>query len=415
MVVAAVVVIVTYIGIAFTRLPKVNIDRPSAAFTGAVLMVLLGVITFEQAVTAIDFNTIALLLGMMVLVVVLQKAGFFTLLAVKSISMAGTPRRLLVIVVVSTAVASAFLINDIVVLLFTPVVINACRMMRVNPVPYLVGEAMASNTGSAATMIGNPQNMLIGISSGISFTRFFLHLLPIATLSTAALLAVLFLFYGRQLGRQAHCAAVVPQQYQYNRNALRFAVPILGLAVVLFFCSSWLKLELPLIALGVAALSLLVGGIRPSEVIRGVDWVLLLFFAGLFIVIAGAYEAGIFDRMLEMVSITPDMKGVLSLTGFSVVVSQLTSNVPLTMLLLPVLSNTQGDLLWITLAATATLGGNLTIIGAVANIIVAEEADRDGVRLKFWEFFRVGALVTAVTVAIAVLVILAQYELGVLS
>ncbi|MCX8126383.1 MAG: SLC13 family permease, partial [Dehalococcoidia bacterium] len=165
MLVATVILIVSYIGIAFTRLPHVNIDRPSAAFTGAVLMVVCGVISFDEAVRAIDFNTIALLLGMMVLVSVLQQAGFFTMLAVKSVVLAGSPRKLMLTVIGTTALFSALFVNDAVVLFFTPIILQTCRLMKLKPVPSLVAEAMAANIGSTATIVGNPQNMLIGIKS----------------------------------------------------------------------------------------------------------------------------------------------------------------------------------------------------------------------------------------------------------
>ena len=180
MLIAAIILAMTYVGIAFTRLPRINIDRPAAALAGGLLMVLAGVLTFQQAVAAVDFNTLALLLGMMLLVVVLQRGGFFTLLAVRSVAVAASPAKLMLSVVVASAVCSAFLVNDVVVLLFTPVVIQACRIQRVNPVPYLIGEAMASNIGSTATIVGNPQNMLIGVVSGISFARFFAYLAPVA-------------------------------------------------------------------------------------------------------------------------------------------------------------------------------------------------------------------------------------------
>lgn len=203
MLTAAIILILTYIGIAFTRLPWVNVDRSSAAFTGGVLMVLFGVLTFDEAVRAVDFNTITLLLGMMVLVAALKEVGFFDLLAAKSLSLARTPRRLLLLVIIATAVSSAFLVNDTVVLLFTPIVIHVCRHRRVNPVPYLIAEAMASNIGSTATIVGNPQNMLIGITSGISFARFFLYLLPVSVVSTVALILIMYAFYRKTFSRGA--------------------------------------------------------------------------------------------------------------------------------------------------------------------------------------------------------------------
>ncbi|HZA23898.1 MAG TPA: SLC13 family permease, partial [Dehalococcoidia bacterium] len=160
--VATAILALTYLGVAITRLPHINVDRPSAAFTGAVLMVLLGVLSFDAAVRAIDFQIIALLLGMMILVAALERSGFFAYVASRLLAMGTTPVRLLVVVVVGTGILSAVLVNDTVVLFLTPVVIQACRMLRTNPVPYLIAEAMASNIGSTATIVGNPQNILIG-------------------------------------------------------------------------------------------------------------------------------------------------------------------------------------------------------------------------------------------------------------
>jgi len=413
MLTAAVILALTYVGVAFTRLPRVNIDRPSAAFTGGVLMVLCGVLTFEEAVGAIDFNTIALLLGMMVLVAALKAVGFFTLLATKSLALASTPRRLLLLVVVATAVSSAFLVNDAVVLLFTPIIIHACRARKVNPVPYLIAEAMASNIGSAASIVGNPQNMLIGITSGISFARFFLYLLPVSVVSTAVLVLVMYGLYNKTL-KQGFDTSSNPQVDgpPYDARAIKRLAPILVLVVLAFFLSSVVRVQIPLIALACAALVLVVGQVKPSNIIREVDWVLLLFFAGLFIVIEGAHAAGVLDVFIETVVFAPNWAGIASISAVSTVVSQLVSNVPLTMLLLPVLKNIPGDTLWIALAAGSTLGGNLTIIGAVANIIVVEGAAREGIHIGFLEFLKVGAVVTVVTVGLSILILGGEYWAG---
>ncbi|MDP2744576.1 MAG: SLC13 family permease [Dehalococcoidia bacterium] len=413
MLTAAIILILTYIGIAFTRLPWVNVDRSSAAFTGGVLMVLFGVLTFDEAVRAVDFNTITLLLGMMVLVAALKEVGFFDLLAAKSLSLARTPRRLLLLVIIATAVSSAFLVNDTVVLLFTPIVIHVCRHRRVNPVPYLIAEAMASNIGSTATIVGNPQNMLIGITSGISFARFFLYLLPVSVVSTVALILIMYAFYRKTFSRGPDTAdEPVKEPPTYDARALRRLLPILLLVLIAFFLSSFLKLSIPLIALSAAALVLLAAHARPSSIIREVDWVLLLFFAGLFVVIEGAHRAGVLDVFIERVTVAPDLSGIASVSIVSTLVSQIVSNVPLTMLLLPMLKNVPGDVLWIALASGSTLGGNLTIIGAVANIIVVEGASRDGVHVGFFEFLKVGAVVTAVTIGLSIMILGAEYWLG---
>jgi Na+/H+ antiporter NhaD/arsenite permease-like protein len=426
MLAAGVILVITYVGIAFTRLPRVNIDRPAAALLGAILMILAGVLTFQEAVSAIDFNTLALLFGMMCLVAVLKRGGFFTLLAARSLAVAHTPNRLMVTVVVATSVCSAILVNDVVVLLFTPVVIQACRTQRVNPVPYLIAEAMASNIGSTATIVGNPQNMLIGVTSGVSFARFFAHLAPVAAVATLILLLVLWVLYRNRI---ALPGLPVPQQPRetapdgetpdllaaatpVDRGSLLRSIPVLAAATVAFFVSSSLGLSIPMIALTAGVAAIVISGIKPSDVMRDVDWVLLAFFGGLFVVIGGARQAGLLDAALNHVNLAATTWGIASLHLFSGAVSQLVSNVPLTLLLLPLLKTVPGDTLWLSLAAGATLGGNATLIGAVANIIVAEQAYRDGVVVGFWEFCKVGVVVTTLTVGASIGILLLEFELG---
>ncbi len=425
---AGIILAVTYTGIAVTRLPRLNLDRPAAALLGAVLMVLAGVLTFQEAVASVDFNTLALLFGMMLLVAVLQRGGFFEVLAARAVAVANSPSKLLTSVVVVTAVASALLVNDVVVLLFTPVVIQACRLQRVNPVPYLIGEAMASNIGSTATIVGNPQNMLIGVTSGISFARFFVYLTPVAIVGTLILLGVLWLFYRRKLASEEMGPLGAPSPgvsgplpggtaasaSAVNTRVLARVIPVLGLVTVAFFLSSLIGLSIPMIALVAGTVAMLVSGIRPTEVMRSVDWVLLLFFAGLFVVIGGARQAGLLDLLLQRVDLSVNAGGILSMHLFSAVVSQLVSNVPLTMLVLPLLQHVPGDTLWISLAAGATLGGNATLIGAVANLIVVEQAYREGVVVRFGEFLKVGVVVTALTLAASVGILLLEFNLGLL-
>ncbi|MBI4328699.1 MAG: anion transporter [Chloroflexi bacterium] len=425
MLAAAIILAATYVGIASTRLPRVNIDRPAATLVGAVLMLLAGVMTFEQAVRAIDFHTLALLLGMMLLVVVLQRGGFFTLLATKAVAAAPTPGRLMVSVVVATAVFSAFLVNDVVVLLFTPVVIQACRMQRVNPVPYLIGEAMASNIGSTATIVGNPQNMIIGVTSGIPFARFFAYLAPVAAVSTLLLLVVVWKFYGKRVryyvagGGGAPTATLPTTGGEVSRGAISVdygvlarSVPVLVLLVLGFFLSSLIGVSIPLLALVGGVAAMVVSGVKPTDVIRGVDWPLLVFFGGLFVVVGGARQAGILDALLQSVEIDSSLRGILSIHIFSALVSQLVSNVPLTVLMVPLLEGLPGDTLWVSLAAGATLAGNATLIGAVANIIVAEQAYREGVVVHFAEFLKVGLVVTTLTLAASMGVLAIEFHLG---
>lgn len=416
MITAGVILVLSYIGIAFTRLPRVNIDRPSAAFTGAVLMVVFGVLSFEQAVRAIDFNTIALLLGMMVLVSVLQQAGLFTLLAIKAVRIASNPRKLMAVVIVITAVCSAFMVNDAVVLFFTPVILQTCRLVKTRVEPYLIAEAMAANIGSTATIVGNPQNMLIGIQSGIGFGEFSLYLFPVALASLIILALVIFVFYRQELaGDFQGSQEAVPKTGIYDLDAIKRSLPVLLITIVFFFLSSLLNLPIAVVALTGAALVMLTSKISPSRIIKGVDWVLLVFFVGLFVIIGGAQQSGLLDAALSKIEISSDFHGILSISYFSLVVSQLVSNVPLTMLVIPAIQGVTGDVLWIALAAGATLGGNLTIIGAVANIIVAESAAREGVNLRFKEFLKIGAVVSVITVSLGALIIAVEQWSGWLS
>ncbi|MBK7213695.1 MAG: anion transporter [Bacteroidales bacterium] len=291
---ALIIFILTYTGIIFTRLPKMNIDRPSAAFFGAVSMVLFGVLSFDEAIRAIDFNTIALLLGMMIIISTLELDGFFSLIASSTLSYSSTPLRLLTILTFVTGISSAFLVNDAVVLLFTPVIILICRSVKVNPLPYLIAEILASNVGSAMTITGNPQNMLIGLNSGISYNNFLLQLLPVSMAGMAIIVLVVKWMYPSDFKKQSFqvkTSSLKPTdanpEFAYDFKSMRTSVPIFILVLLLFFLSNTIHLSIPLIALVGGSLILLLGRIKPSKVIRQVDWVLLLFFASLFIVVRG--------------------------------------------------------------------------------------------------------------------------------
>lgn len=399
---ALAIFIITYIGIIFTRLPGINIDRPSAAFFGSVAMVVFGVLTFEEAVYAVDYNTIALLLGMMIIISTLQIDGFFSLVAQKTISYAHTQFRLLILVVAVTGISSAFLVNDAVVLLFTPVIITICVSSRINPVPYLIAEILASNAGSVMTITGNPQNMLIGVNSGISYGNFMLTLLPLSLLSMVLIIFTIRLLY------PAHFRNRIPivfegAGYVYSWRSMRFSVPIFAAVVILFFFSHMLGLSIPLIALIGGSLVLIFGSIKPSTVIKEVDWVLLLFFAALFIVVKGVEKAGLLDAVLQNNMLTEDLHGISAIHGLSLFMSQIVSNVPFTVLMLPIMKNAGSDLLWLSLASAATLAGNATIIGAMANLIVIESAKSQGIRIRFFEFMKAGLIVTLISLGFSVL------------
>lgn len=403
---ALIIFVVTYIGIIFTRLPRMNIDRPSAAFFGAVAMILFGVISFDEAIRAIDFNTIALLLGMMIIVSTLELDGFFEWIALRTLAIGNTPFKLLVILTFTTGIASAFLVNDAVVLLFTPVIIGICRSLKINTIPFLIAEILSANIGSAMTITGNPQNMLIGINSGISYGHFMLFLLPVSLTGMIVIVYAVKWFY--PLVINSHFAekekteeTVEGHLINFNYHSMRFSVPIFGGVIILFFLSRPLNLSIPMIALIGASLILLMGRIKPSKIIRQVDWVLLLFFASLFIVVHAVEKAGLMDELLYHMKLTETASGLAGIHLISFLLSQVVSNVPFTVVMLPLMKSANSSMLWLALASASTLAGNATIIGAMANLIVIETAESKGVKIKFMEFFRIGIVVTIISMALS--------------
>lgn len=394
-----VIFIITYIGIIFTRLPKVNIDRPSAAFTGAVAMIVFGVVGFDEAIRAIDFNTITLLLGMMIIVSTLKLEGFFSFIASKTISYSSSRVKLLTIIVFVTGVASAFLVNDAVVLLFTPIIISITRKTNLNPVPYLIAEILSSNIGSAMTITGNPQNMLIGISSNISYVDFLIKLLPVSILGMIIIVFVLRVFYRKHF--KDNSPLVFESDYQYDFKKMRVSVFIFLLVVLGFFLGKILSLSIPIIALTGASLILLLGRAKPSLVIKDIDWVLLLFFASLFILVSSIQSLGLLDSFIN-IELTENLSSIVGLHSLSLIMSQILSNVPYTVLMVPLMEVLNNENLWLSLASSATLAGNATIIGAMANLIVIESSEKEGVKISFWEFFKVGIITTIITLILSI-------------
>lgn len=409
-IITLIIFILTYLGIIFTRLPGVNVDRPSAAFSGAVAMVVFGILTPAEAIAFVDMNTIFLLLGMMIIIATLQLDGFFTLIARQTINWSKTRSRLLLIITLVTGISSAFLVNDAVVLMFTPVIIQICRSLKLNPIPYLVAEILASNIGSTMTITGNPQNMLIGLSSGISYGAFLLHLLPISAIGLALVVVIIKVIYKKEFSNKD--TLLIPLHEPFKPGKIIRSGLIFLLVIVGFFVGKQIQFSIPLIAITGAALILLFGEVKPSEVIRKVDWVLLLFFGALFIVIGAVEKTGLLKPLLEDNILQANAGGVGFIHGLSLLLSQIVSNVPFVVLMLPMLKIAASQLLWLSLASASTLAGNATIIGAMANLIVIESASKEGVKIGFLEFLKAGLVVTLLTLPLSIGILYAQYLLG---
>lgn len=404
--IALIIFVITYLGIIFTRLPWVNIDRPSAAFFGAVSMILFGILSFEEAMMAIDFHTITLLLGMMIVIASLQADGLFNYLTEKSMKLIRNQRRLLSYVVWLTGIGSAFLVNDAVVLMFTPIVITICRASGLNPIPYLIAEILASNVGSVMTITGNPQNMLIGIHSNLSYGEFMMYLLPISIIGMFMIMFFIRWYYRSEFS-EVKTISLPNEGFTYRLDSLRFSVPIFLGVVLMFFLGKMLNLSISLISLTGASLIIIFGHIKPRRIIDKVDWVLILFFASLFIVVKGFEKAGWMNYFTNTIGNESEILGILKIHGLSLVGSQIVSNVPFTLLMLPILKADAYTLWWLSLASASTLAGNATIIGAIANLIVIESARKYGIRIKFWEFAKPAFIITLFTLLLSICVLYA--------
>jgi Na+/H+ antiporter NhaD/arsenite permease-like protein len=394
---AIVIFLATYAVIALGRLPGFRLDRAVAALIGASLMVASGDMTMAEAYKAIDFDTIVLLLGMMIVIANLRLSGFFALVSDWVARHAHHPLTLLAAIVLISGVFSAFLVNDTICLMLTPLVLELVVALRRNPVPYLLAIAFASNIGSAATITGNPQNIMIGSFSAIPYGSFLAALAPVSLAGLAATLLLIAVVFRQEFWGRERLAAE-PRDIRVNKPLVRKSVAVTAIMVVAFF----LFAPPAKVAIVAGALLLLTRRLKPERIYADIDWSLLLLFAGLFIVVAGMEKTVMTPQVLaEAGWLRLDHVPVLSAVAF--VLSNLVSNVPAVLVLKPfVLQLHDQRTAWLTLAMASTLAGNFTILGSVANLIVVERARQSGVEIGFWTYFRLGAPLTAITIAIGV-------------
>ncbi len=383
--IAAVIIVATLVGVAIGRWPWLKMNRATIALVGATFLVALGTLSLEQAYAAIDWNTILLLFGMMVLNVNLRMAGFFHLVTARVLTFARTPRMLLALIIVISGVFSAVFLNDTIVLVFTPLVLDIALTLRRNPLPYLVALVTAANIGSVGTITGNPQNMVVGISSGISFVSFTRELGPIALLGLALIWVVIVVVYRADFRRERF-EDVYHLEPTVLRPRLRKALFATALMLVVLIVGA----PVPLAAALAAAVLLVTRRTDPAHVFQEIDWSLLVFFSALFVVTGAISASGFGGELFALLQPYAD-RGPGSLTVVSVVLSNVVSNVPAVMLfrpIVPTLANPHDA--WLTLAMATTLAGNLTLLGSVANLIVAEIARSRGVHLSFVEYLKAG-------------------------
>ena len=387
----------TYAVIAIGKLPGSHMDRAGAALLGASLMVTTGLLSLDDAYRAIDVDTIALLLGMMIIVANIRLSGFFHLVNNWVVTRAGHPLLLVAAVILISGFFSAFLVNDAICLALTPLVLDFVTRLRRNPVPYLLALAMASNIGSTATITGNPQNIIIGSFSQIAYTAFSAALWPIAAVGLLlTLLLIVLLFPGEFWTRERPQAYPLPGRV--HLALLIKSVGITGAMVAACFAGQP-PAKAALIA---GALLLLTRRVKSEKVYRLIDWTLLLMFMGLFIVVAGFEKAVLTPELMQAVGgLHLDQLPVLSLV--TAALSNLVSNVPAVLVLKPFVSSLPDPQhAWLTVAMSSTLAGNLTIVGSVANLIVVQVARAHGIKIGFWEHAKVGVPLSFLTILFGV-------------
>jgi Na+/H+ antiporter NhaD/arsenite permease-like protein len=426
------VFLLTYTLISLRTLGRMRLDKPSVVLLGASLMVLFGVLGPADVLRVFGPGgyltpVLLLLLGMMLLVGGLELVGFFDLVTYFLVKRAGSPVRFLILLMVVVAVLSALVLNDTVVLLFTPIIVRACRSLQLNPVPYLVGEAVAANVGSVATQVGNPQIALIAIASGIPFAEYALLMAPIGLACLGVSIGVMVWIYGGDLRASANPgnpeAPVAPSR-TVDRPSLVFLLSITSAVVLAFFLSSLFGWNLAIIAfVGGSLATFALPAFRVTsarEVLMKVDWTILLLFIGLFIILEGVTVSGLMGDIVGGFEAASggQVKELAWLTGITALLSNLVSNVPAVALMVPVLQGPMAGLpvsklQWLALASSSTLAGNATILGAAANLIVVQSAAGEKVEVTFREFTKAGLPITLATLVVSTAILEGYALMGV--
>ncbi len=390
---AYIVFAVSYLAFALGKLPGMKIDRPGMAIIGAVFMVALRIVPASEALRFIDFSTLVLLFSMMLVVACLHLSGFFDWVTEQIVSHI-EPHHLLPTVIFITGLLSAFFVNDIICLVMVPFALLATRRMGLKPLPYLLAVATSANIGSVATITGNPQNMLIGSFSGLSYRSFLLHLGPVAFIGLCLNWLIIHWMCAGDLapGDALVAGTAVPQ---ISIGQLRKPAIVIALVLAGFLAGVPSAM---MAAIG-AALMLITRTRNPRQVYEGVDWGLLVFFIGLFLIVGGAENAGLTSHLRDIEQ-RFNLQNAGIFTAVTAGLSNLVSNVPAVMLLKTVVPGFRDPHTgWLVLAMASTLAGNLTITGSVANLIVVERA-HDDVHIGFWDYSRVGIPVTLVTLVV---------------
>lgn len=390
-------------------------NRTTIALFGAALMLVIGIMTQEQAIHHVDFNTIGLLIGMMIIVNILKRTGVFEFLAIKAAKRAkGDPWKIIVFFSIITAVSSALLDNVTTILLIVPVTLVITDTLEVNPIPFLVPEILIANIGGTATLIGDPPNIMIGSATGLSFMDFFVNLSPVVVVIFAVTLFLLKIIHGKDYdiddSKKQRVLSMNEGVAIKDFVLLKKSAVVLLITMTGFVLHETLGMESATVALFGAALLLLISGIDPEEVLIEVEWTTIFFFMALFVLVGALVEVGVIDVLAEkMIDVTGgDLFWTTMLVLWvSAIASSFLDNIPFVATMIPMIKaiETMGTMttgpLWWALALGACLGGNGTLVGASANVIVSGILEKHGNRLTFGQYFKVGFPLMLVSVAIS--------------
>lgn len=413
--------VITYLAIISEK-----IHRTIVTLAGAALFLLLKIVDQHQAIESIDFNTIGLLIGMMIIVGILQQTGFFQFVAIRQAkAVKGNPWKLLLVFGIITALGSAFLDNVTTVLLLVPVTLAVTKRLQLNPIPFLITEIFMSNIGGTATLIGDPPNIMIGSALNLGFMDFIYHLTPIIIIITLVVIYLFRFIYAKELKikdeLRESLMTMNEEDYLEDKKLATKCLVVLGITIAGFVLHQFLHLESATVALSGAALLLLISGVSVEKALDGVEWTVIFFFIGLFILVGGLEKVGLIEKLA---------RGALELTGGNIIVlsmvvlwgsgigSAFLDNIPFVAAAIPLLQAMHSQLgsidftpVWWSLALGACLGGNGTLIGASANVTTAGLAEQEGINIRFSHYFKIAFPIMLLTLVISTLYIFFRYLL----
>lgn len=400
-----------------------KVHRAAASLAGAVILLATHVLTVDSAIEHVDVNTIGVLVGMMLFVAVVKNSGLFEYIAIKSAKLThGKPWAIMAVFAIITAVLSAFLDNVTTVLLVGPMTLAITSILNVNPIPFMLTQILASNMGGTATLIGDPPNIMIGSEAGLGFADFILNTAPIVVIIMAVSLLCFYLMFGRKL-KVSDDAMQAVMELDENRaikdkSLLIKSVVMIGLVVIGFMFHSSLGMESCTIALLAAVIMMIVGKQDVEDVIMGVEWSTILFFIGLFVVVGGMEETGVIDQLATLLIGMTGGNMVLTMLiilWVSAIVSSFLDNIPFVATLIPMILAIQAESgmdvtpLWWALSLGACLGGNGTLIGASANVVLSGISNKNGYPITFMSYLKVGFPMMILSVAISMVYLLLRF------